>query len=93
MESPFQKVKNRTEWQAYLVSLIVLFVNQFLGLDIDPETLWQMVGLSGAYGASRGLAKMKVGVAPVQGGEFAVSAPAPAAGEAQGAGSDTEDSN
>ena len=63
METAFQKLRNRTEWQAYLISLIVLFINHFFELEIDSETLWQMVGLSGAYGASRGLAKFHVGVA------------------------------
>ncbi len=59
--SGFQKLKSRTELQAFLLSFLVLFLDHFLGLDIDVHTLWQMVGLSGAYGASRGLAKMRHG--------------------------------
>lgn len=53
----FDKVKSRTEWQAYLVTILVLAADHFLGLEVDPEKLWMLVGMGASYGVSRGLAK------------------------------------
>jgi len=52
-----EKLKSRTEWQAYLLGLLTLFLNHFLGWDMSPETLFGIVGGSTGYGLSRGLAK------------------------------------
>lgn len=52
-----EKLKSRTEWQSYLITVIVLAADHFLGLEIDPEKLWMLVGATGSYGVSRGLAK------------------------------------
>jgi len=60
------KLKSRTEWQAYLVTIITLFCNHFLGLDMDEATIQGLVGATGLYGVSRGMAKHepKNGAAP-----------------------------
>jgi hypothetical protein len=55
--SAIEKLKSRTEWQSYLITVVVLFADHFLGLDIDPDKLWMLVGATGSYGVSRGLAK------------------------------------
>jgi Na+/alanine symporter len=54
------KLKSRTEWQAYLVTLVTLFLDHFLGWEMTGETLTALVASSGAYGVSRGLAKTEV---------------------------------
>lgn len=55
------KLKSRTEWQAYLLTIMVLFLDHFLGLEFTPETLLALVGSTGMYGLSRGLAKSEDG--------------------------------
>lgn len=82
---PLDKLKNRTEWQAYLITAIAIFADHFLGLKIDPDKLWMLVGLSGSYGASRGLAKIQFGVKTIP-EAAAIPAPAPAAPETAQAG-------
>lgn len=51
------KLKSRTEWQAFLLTMLTLFLNHFLGWEMSSDTLLAMVGSSGAYGISRGMAK------------------------------------
>jgi hypothetical protein len=51
------KLKTRTEWQAYLVTIIIVFLDQFLDIGIDAEHLMAIVSSTGFYGVSRGLAK------------------------------------
>lgn len=53
----FGKLKSRTEWQAYLLATITLFLNHFLGWEMDANTIFGIVGGSAGYGVSRGLAK------------------------------------
>jgi hypothetical protein len=60
------KLKSRTEWQAYLLTILVLFLDHFLGLKIDSESLFALVGATGMYGMSRGLAKSEDGGGVVQ---------------------------
>ena len=51
------KLKSRSEWQAYLLMMAVTFFNHFLGLDIDADTMMQLWGGTIGYGLSRGMAK------------------------------------
>lgn len=51
------KLKSRTEWQAFLVSIAVLFANRFLDLGLTDDDLWKMVTATTGYAVSRGLAK------------------------------------
>ena len=53
----FDKLKNRTEWQAFLVTVIALFADHFFGLEIDEDKLWMLVGAFASYATSRGIAK------------------------------------
>jgi len=53
------KLKSRTEWQAYLLTITILFLDHFLGLKVETNTLFALVGSTAAYGVSRGLAKTK----------------------------------
>ncbi len=55
----FDKLKSRTEWQAYLLTVVSLFLNHFLDLKATPETLLGLVGSAVGYGISRGLAKQE----------------------------------
>jgi len=52
-----EKLKSRTEWQAYLLATITLFLNHFLGWEMDANTLLGIVGGTAGYGISRGMAK------------------------------------
>lgn len=52
------KLKSRTEWQAFLVLVVVLFVDHFAGLDISEDTLWMLVAGFTGYAGSRGIAKV-----------------------------------
>lgn len=52
-----EKLKSRTEWQAYLLATITLFLNHFLGWEMDANTIMGIVGGSAGYGISRGMAK------------------------------------
>ena len=69
------KLKSRTEWQAYLVTIITLFCNHFLGLDMDAATVTGLVGATGLYGVSRGLAKNEPSPASVAAMTTATAAP------------------
>jgi len=51
------KLKSRTEWQAYLVATLTLFLNHFLGWEMDANTILGIVGGATGYGISRGMAK------------------------------------
>jgi hypothetical protein len=51
------KLKSRTEWQAYLLAVAVLFANHFFDMGLTTEELLMYVGLTTGYGVSRGLAK------------------------------------
>ena len=51
------KLKSRTEWQAYLMTIVIIFLDQFLDIGMDPEHLIALVGSTFGYGVSRGLAK------------------------------------
>lgn len=55
--SGLDKLKSRTEWQAYLVTIIIVFLDQFMDIGIDAEHLTALVSSTGLYGLSRGLAK------------------------------------
>lgn len=72
------KLKSRTEWQAYLVTIITLFCNHFLGLDMDEATIQGLVGATGLYGVSRGMAKHEPSKASVDAMSEATAAPPPA---------------
>jgi hypothetical protein len=52
-----EKLKSRTEWQAYLIATITLFLNHFLGWEMDANTILGIVGGTTGYGISRGMAK------------------------------------
>ena len=41
-----------------LVVLAIIVVNKWLGLGLDPTSLWAIVGSGGAFTVSRGVAKM-----------------------------------
>ena len=64
------KLKSRSEWQAYLVTVIVLVVaaaaKQFFDVEIDQSYLWMLVASTVGYSGSRGIAK------------FGTNTPAPA---------------
>jgi hypothetical protein len=89
--SGFDKLKSRTEWQAFLVMILTTFAAFFFGIDMEPEKferLFDMLGLAwggtASYAVSRGIGKAgKSGDAP--------SAPAPAAEEDQPAPAAEED--
>lgn len=51
------KLKSRTEWQAYLLATLTLFLNHFLGWEMDANTILGIVGGTTGYGISRGMAK------------------------------------
>lgn len=51
------KLKSRTEWQAYLLATLTLFLNHFLGWEMDANTILGIVGGATGYGISRGMAK------------------------------------
>ena len=53
----FDKLKSRTEWQAYLLTIISLFLNHFLGWDMSPTEIAALVLSATGYGLSRGIAK------------------------------------
>lgn len=53
----FAKLKERTEWQAYLGTVACLFLDYFLELKVPAESLLALVGATTGYGVSRGLAK------------------------------------
>lgn len=57
------KLKSRTEWQAYLTTIITLFCNDFLNLGLSELTVGGMVTATVGYGVSRGLAKHEPPVA------------------------------
>ena len=69
----FDKLKSRTEWQAYLTTIITLFCNDFLNLGLSDVTVGGIVTATLGYGLSRGLAKHEPSSAA------AAPAPAPAA--------------
>lgn len=59
------KLKSRTEWQAFLATAIVevavLFAHVFFDVELDETSinmLWMLMGSTGLYGGSRGLAKI-----------------------------------
>lgn len=59
------KLKSRTEWQAFLataiVEIAVLFAHMFLEIELDETSinmLWMLMGSTGLYGVSRGTAKI-----------------------------------
>ena len=99
--SAFEKLKSRTEWQAFLVMIATTFAAFFFGLELEPEqferlfdTLSLAWGGTASYAVSRGIGKMGK-----SGDAAAPAAPAPAPSSApaeddedQGAGSETEDS-
>jgi hypothetical protein len=68
-----RKLVSRTEWQAFLVSVAVMFANRFLELGLSEGDVYAMFGGSGTYAIGRGLAK---------GGE-ATAAPAVPSGVAE----------
>lgn len=51
------KLKSRSEWQAFLLTALTIFLNHFLGWEMSAESLMALVGSSSAYGISRGMAK------------------------------------
>ena len=55
--STLNKLKSRTEWQAFLLSVVVLLVNRFFDLGLSESDLYTLFGGSIGYGVSRGLAK------------------------------------
>lgn len=71
--SALEKLKSRTEWQAFLVMLVATFSSFFFGIDMEAEQferLFDMLGLAwggtASYAVSRGIGKAGkgVGVAP-----------------------------
>lgn len=59
------KLKSRTEWQAFVatavVEVVVLFAHMFFDVELDETSinmLWMLMGSTGLYGGSRGLAKI-----------------------------------
>lgn len=79
----FEKLKSRTEWQAYLITAVTIFVNRFFDIGLTEADLWTLVGLSAGYGGSRGLAKM--GREPSGGSAPAASVSAPEEKPSEGA--------
>ncbi len=51
------KLKSRTEWQAFLLAVGVLFLNRFLNIGLTEADIYAMFGGAGAYAMGRGLAK------------------------------------
>lgn len=58
------KLRTRTEWQAFLVGVVVMFLNRFLELGLTEGDIWAMFTGSGAYAVGRGLAKREPGGPP-----------------------------
>lgn len=52
-----EKLKSRTEWQAYLLTVAALFLAHFLDIEVTAAELLALVGSTAGYGISRGLAK------------------------------------
>ena len=69
------KLKSRTEWQAYLTTIITLFCNDFLNLGLSELTVSGMVAATVGYGVSRGLAKNEPSAASVAAMSEATAAP------------------
>ena len=65
LKSEGSKITKRTEWQAFLVAVGVLFANHFFDLGIDPDQIKAMFYGGGLYGVGRGIAKMKLPAAVV----------------------------
>lgn len=83
--SSIEKLKSRTEWQAFLVMMVTTFAAFFFGLELDPEQfekLFDMLGLAwggtASYGVSRGLGKMGKTPAPVAAAAPVAATPEPA---------------
>ena len=67
---PIEKLRTRTEWQAYLFTVAIILADVIFDLGIDKDHLIALVTSTGGYGLSRGLGKRGTDVA---------IAPAPAA--------------
>jgi len=102
--SAFEKLKSRTEWQAFLVMIVTTFAAFFFGIDLEPEQFERMFdtlslawGGTASYAVSRGIGK--IGKSEGHVAAAAADAPAPAPSSVptedsgdQGAGSEAEDS-
>lgn len=53
-----EKLTSRKLWFSVIIAAIVTFGKQ-LGIDLDPEQLYALVGLAGAYNVGNGLSKGK----------------------------------
>jgi hypothetical protein len=51
------KLKSRTEWQAFLMAALVMTLNRFFDLGLTEADIYAMFGGAGSYAVSRGLAK------------------------------------
>lgn len=52
-----EKLKSRTEWQAFLISVAVLLANRFFDLGLTEADIYTLFGGAGVYAVGRGLAK------------------------------------
>lgn len=60
LRAQFRKLFMRTEWQAFLIAVIVMFCNRFLEWGLTEADVWGMFIGSGMYAGSRGLVKRKI---------------------------------
>ena len=56
----FDKLKSRTEWQAFLVAALAMLLNRFFDLGLTEADIYAMFGGAGSYAVGRGLAKKEV---------------------------------
>lgn len=58
-ETALAKLRSRTEWQAFLIAMVTLFCDHFLGWEMDEKTVGGIVALVFSYAVSRGVAKLR----------------------------------
>ncbi len=73
----FDKLKSRTELQAILVALLVMFLNRKFGLGLTPDDIYAMFGGAGSYALGRGIAKSNASSAPDKSGSLSEAEPSP----------------
>lgn len=55
----FDKLKSRTEWQAFLMAALVMLLNRMFDLGLTEADVYAMFGGAGSYAIGRGVAKAR----------------------------------
>ena len=53
------KLKSRTEWQAFLMAALVMFLNRMFDLGLTSADVYALFGGAGSYAIGRGVAKAR----------------------------------